>query len=82
VNDTRLWGQLVAALRSLLKPHYDAGWFDRNRVFNDAVQIKVDDEVNTSATRAAGKLIAAVSYYDAETTEQVVFRLSRAGVEA
>jgi len=80
-NDTTLWGRLNVALRQLLLPHYEDGWFDSDREFDDAVQIQIDDENNTAATIAAGRVIVDLGLYLPNTAEQIWFRLSELGVE-
>lgn len=70
---------LKTLLRSLLKPHFDAGWF-QGLTFDEAVTIKVDPENNTPDVQAAGVIIADVSYSLVDTNEKTVIRIGQKGI--
>ena len=48
--------------------------------FEDAVQIKVDDENNTNLTRDAGELHAEITLRLADTVERFVISIGKAGI--
>jgi len=80
-NTSKAWGRIHVAVRALMRPHYDEGWFNDDLPFDSAVLIKVDVETTPAAVQAAGKAVVAIGIVPPETIEQIVFRLSEAGVE-
>lgn len=79
INDPIEQPALVAALQSFFYPE----WVKRavrGDTFEDAVQIKIDDENNTDATRAAGDLNADITLRLADTVERFIITISKAGV--
>lgn len=52
----------------------------RGDTFREAAIIKVDDELNTAAVRAAGDKIASVSLQLADTVERFIIKIGRQGI--
>lgn len=52
----------------------------RGDTFQDAAIIKVDDELNTDTTRAAGDKIASVSLRLADTVERFIIKIGKQGI--
>lgn len=52
----------------------------RGNTFQEAAVIKVDAELNTNATRAAGDKVASVSLRLADTTERMVIKIGKQGI--
>lgn len=52
----------------------------RGNTFKDAAIIKVDEELNTDATRAAGDKIASVSLRLADTVERFIIKIGKQGI--
>lgn len=52
----------------------------RGNTFTDAAKIKVDAEINTSATRANADKFAEVSLWLADTTERFIIRIGKQGI--
>lgn len=52
----------------------------RGNTFKDAAIIKVDEELNTDATRANGDKIASVSLRLADTVERFIIRIGKQGI--
>jgi hypothetical protein len=79
INDPIQQAALVTTLREMFRPEL-AKRAIRGKDLADAVSIKVDGDVNTDATRAAGDLIAEIKIRPADTVERCVFRVGRAGI--
>jgi hypothetical protein len=79
INDPATQGQLLTALRVMFRPEFTKRAV-RGKTFDDAVQIKVDDDINTDDTRAAGDLHAEISLRLADTVERFVVRVGKAGI--
>jgi len=67
------------ALRSYFEPEYKKRAL-RGKTFGDACTIKLDDEINTNATRAAGDKFAEVALRLADTTERFIITMSKMGI--
>lgn len=52
----------------------------RGQTFQEAAIIKVDEELNTDATRAAGDKIASVSLRLADTVERFIIKIGKQGI--
>jgi hypothetical protein len=79
INDPIEQPGLIAALQSFFYPE----WVKRavrGDKFEDAVQIKIDEENNTDLTRAAGDLNADITLRLADTVERFVITIGKAGV--
>lgn len=79
INDPVLQAQVISALRGFFLPEW------RNRAlrgdtFEEACTIKVDNEINTDLTRAAGELWAEINLQLADTVERFIIRMSKDGV--
>lgn len=79
LNDPRTQRILISSLQSMFLPEFQKGAV-RGTKFEEAVQIKIDDENNTAATRAAGDLFADLTLQLADTVERFVIRVGKAGI--
>lgn len=83
LNDENTQHLLVSSLRSMFLPEFQKGAVKAptpGGKFEDAVQIKIDDENNTPATRAAGDLFADLTLNLADTVERFVVKIGKAGI--
>jgi hypothetical protein len=71
--------KLVQSLRSYFQPEYAKEAIVGDK-FEDAAQIKVDEEINTEATRQAGKLYSEVTLTIVGVVEQLVITMSKEGI--
>lgn len=72
-----------ADLKTALRTFFLAEWKKRalrGNKFEDACQIKIDDENNTSADEAAGDLIAEITLQLTGFAERVIFTIGKAGL--
>jgi hypothetical protein len=70
-------------LMSTLQSFFTAEWKKRalrGATFNDACKIKLDDENNTDATRAAGDLNVEISLQLADTVERFIITVGKMGI--
>jgi hypothetical protein len=79
INDAMIQGQIVSALRSYFIPEWRNHAL-RGAKFEDACSIKVDNEINTDLTRAAGDLYAEINLQLADTVERFIMIVSKDGV--
>jgi hypothetical protein len=79
LNDASTQARLLAALSAMFLPEFVKGAV-RGDNFADAVKIKIDDENNTDATRAAGDLNADISLRLADTVERFVISIGKQGI--
>jgi hypothetical protein len=79
INDPITENLAKVALRSFFEPEY-AKRAVRGDTFEDAVQIKIDGENNTNATRAAGDMFADLTLRLADTVERFILRMAKAGI--
>lgn len=69
----------LAALRNFFQPEFVKRAI-RGDTFDDAAVIRIDDELNTDATRAAGDTIAEVKLRLADTVERFIIRIGKQGI--
>ncbi len=80
LNDPIEQPGLVAALTSFFLPEWRPKRAIRGDKFEDACIIKLDDENNTDATRAAGDMNADISLMLADTIERFIITIGKQGV--
>lgn len=80
INDMKMWGALKSVVSELLRPRWRAGWMSLDLPFEQAVQVKIDAETTPSDVQRAGRVVCAVGLVLPDTVEQVIFRLSQAGM--
>src|SRR6478736_6795209 len=79
INDKTSDREAETSLNAFFLPEF-AKRALRGTDFKDACVIKVDEEVNTDATRANGDKIAVVSLQLADTTERFIIRIGKQGI--
>jgi len=79
LNDDEAQQSLISAFRAFFIPEFAKGAI-RGKDVDDAARIKIDDENNTDATRAAGDLNAEIQLRLADTVERFIIRISKLGV--
>jgi hypothetical protein len=72
--------QAKSSLISFFFPEYNKGALDNFKTFDEAAIIKIDDENNTAATRAAGDLHADIDLGLADTVERFIMTVSKQGI--
>ena len=80
INDAEEDPDVIAAIESFFLPEWERKRAVRGTTFEDAVSVKVDDEINTNATRAAGDRHAEIKLRLADTTERFIIRVGQLGV--
>lgn len=79
INDSESDADAATALMAFFRPEWTKRAL-RGAKFQDAAIIKVDEELNTDATRDSGDKIAEVSLRLADTTERFVIRIGKQGI--
>lgn len=79
INDKTAQALLFTSLRAFFQPEFAKGAV-RGDKFEDAVQIKIDSDINTDATRAAGDLNAEIILRLADTIERFIIIVGKKGV--
>lgn len=79
LNDRSTWGTLITAFRSYFLPEWRAGNV-QGPTFEDAVLIKVDEELNTPEAIEAGDMVAAVGVRLPYYAERFLIHVSKLGV--
>lgn len=79
INDAETEKPARSALRSYFEPEHKKRAL-RGDTFRDAVEIKIDAENNTNATRADGDMLAEVSLRLADTVERFIITMSKLGI--
>lgn len=80
INDDTNDNLAKAALTAYFLPEWQPKRALRGKTFKEACIIKVDDELNTDASRANGDEIAQVSLQLADTVERFIIRIGKQGV--
>jgi hypothetical protein len=80
INDKSLHPLVKAALVDFFYPEWNRKRFLRGDTFEKACHIKVDEEINTDATRAAGDYYAEISLQIADAVERAVFVVNKNGI--
>jgi phage tail sheath protein FI len=80
INDAISDKSALVALRAFFKPEWQPKRALRGDKFEQAAIIKVDEEINTDATRDAGDKYADVSLRLADTTERFIIKIGKQGI--
>ena len=80
LNDRLERPRVVSSLKSFFRPEYTKRALDNDYPFTEAAVIKVDEEINTDATKAAGQMLAEVTVRIVGTVEQFIITIGRAGI--
>lgn len=79
INNKRTWAQLLTTLAAFFLPEYQKGALSGDK-YDDAVQIKIDGENNTSADAATGDLNCDITLQLAGTVERFNISIGKAGI--
>jgi len=79
INNSDIQQTALSAMRGFYLPEWTKGAL-RGDNFQDACDIKLDDEINTDATAAAGDLLAEITLRLADTVERFIITVSKAGI--
>jgi len=79
INDPVTEKLALAALRSYFFPEFQKRAL-RGGTFDEAAIIRVDEEINTDATRAAGDMYAEVALKLADTVERFIIKIGKQGI--
>lgn len=79
INDSQTQDMALTSLRSFFLPEYTKRAL-RGETFQKAAIIKVDNEINTDATRAAGDMFAEIKLQLADTVERFIMRIGKQGL--
>lgn len=80
INDPENEKLALSALKSFFLPEWLPKRAIRGNTFEEAAVIKLDEELNTDATRAAGDMIAEVKLRLADTIERFIIRIGKQGI--
>lgn len=80
INDPDNDAVALAALEAFFKPEWRPKRALRGAKFSDACTIKVDKDINTDETRAAGDQNAQIRLRLADTVERFVIRIGKMGI--
>jgi hypothetical protein len=79
INDRDTESLAISALNSFFLPEY-AKRAVRGNTYQEAVIIKLDEELNTDATRANGDMISEIKLRLADTVERFIIRIGKQGI--
>ena len=79
INDPTTDKMALTSLKSFFLPEWVKRAL-RGNTFEEAAQIKVDDEINTNVTRAQGDLNAEISLRLADTIERFIIKIGKMGI--
>jgi hypothetical protein len=79
INDKQEWPGLIAALKSFFIPEWRKRAL-RGDTFDQAISIKLDEEINTSLTMAQGDLNCEITLRLADTVERFIIAMGKAGI--
>lgn len=79
INDPETQDVALTTLNAFFLPEFVKRAVRGNK-FTDAVKIKIDNENNTNATRAAGDMYADISLRLADTVERFIMRIGKQGI--
>jgi hypothetical protein len=80
INDAENEKLALSALKLFFLPEWQPKRAIRGNTFNDAAIIKLDEELNTDATRAAGDMIAEIKLRLVDTVERFIIRVGKQGI--
>lgn len=79
INNPRMMGLANAALRDYFRAEWKKEAL-QGATFEEACEIKIDTEINTPGTRAAGDMFAEVTLWLADTVERFAITISKQGI--
>jgi hypothetical protein len=79
INDKDNEALALSALKSFFLPEWQKGAI-RGNTLDEAAIIKLDDELNTDATRANGDMITEIKLKLADTVERFIIRIGKQGI--
>jgi phage tail sheath protein FI len=79
INSKTNWALLLTSIRAFFLPEF-AKEAVRGTDFDDAVQIKIDQDINTNATMAAGDLNCEIALRLADTVERFKITVGKQGI--
>jgi hypothetical protein len=79
INDEAEQPRALAALQSFFMPEWRKRAL-RGKTFKEAAILKIDEEINTDATRGAGDMFAEVKLKLADQVERFVITISKQGI--
>lgn len=79
INDPDTEKLALAAMQNYFQPEWVKRAL-RGKTFQEAAIIKIDAELNTDATRAAGDMVAEIKLKLADTVERFIIRVGKQGV--
>jgi hypothetical protein len=79
INDRTTESLAISTLNSFFLPEF-AKRAVRGNTYKEAVIIKLDDELNTDATRANGDMISEIKLRLADTVERFIIRIGKQGI--
>lgn len=80
INDKENEKLALSALTSFFMSEWLPKRAIRGDTFNEAAIIKLDDELNTDATRANGEMVAEIKLKLADTIERFIIRIGKQGI--
>jgi hypothetical protein len=80
INDTENESLALSALKMFFLTEWQPKRAIRGNTFGEAAIIKLDEELNTDVTRAAGDMIAEVKLKLADTIERFIIRIGKQGI--
>lgn len=80
INDKISDMQALTSLKTFFFPEWSPKRAIRGDTFEEAAIIRVDDELNTDLTRAAGDKIAEIKLRLADTVERFIIRIGKQGI--
>jgi hypothetical protein len=80
INDEEIQDTALSALKAYFLPEWRPKKALRGKSFEEAAEIKLDNEINTDATRAAGDLNAEIKLRLADTVERFNIVVSPLGI--
>jgi hypothetical protein len=80
INDPIEQISALTTLKSYFFPEWKPKRALRGKTFEEAATLKVDNEINTDATRAAGDMLAEITLRLADTVERFQISIGKAGI--
>lgn len=80
INDPDTQPLALTALKAFFLPEWQPKRAIRGKTFDEAAIIKLDNELNTDATRADGDMISEIKLKLADTVERFIIRIGKQGI--
>ncbi len=77
INDPRTQDEALTALNNYFLPEWSVKRALQGTSFQEAAAIKIDEEINTPATRAQGDLFAEIILWLADTVERFIITIGK-----